>query len=49
MFAKIEVYELHQVFTFIKKNPNLSLPKYVFFFNSCYCGKNCFQYFVNVY
>ncbi len=32
-----------------KKNPNLSLPKHVFFFNSCFCGENCFQYFVNVY
>jgi len=32
-----------------KKNPNLSLPKHVFFFNSCCCGENCFQYFVNVY
>ncbi len=32
-----------------KKNPNLSLPKHVFFFNYCCCGENCFQYFVNVY
>ncbi len=32
-----------------KKNSNLSFPKHVFFFNSCYCGENCFQYFVNVY
>ncbi len=32
-----------------KKNLNLSLPKHVFFFNFCYCGENCFQYFVNVY
>jgi hypothetical protein len=32
-----------------KKNPNLSLPKHVFFFNFCCCGENCFQYFVNVY
>ncbi len=32
-----------------KNNPNLSLPKHVFFFNSYYCGENCFQYFVNVY
>ncbi len=31
------------------KNLNLALPKYVFFFNYCCCGKNCFQYFVNVY
>ncbi len=43
MFVKIEVFEPHQVFT------NLSLPKHVFFFNSCCCGENCFQYFVNVY
>ncbi len=32
-----------------KKNPNLSLPKHVFFFNSYCCGENCFQYFLNVY
>ncbi len=32
-----------------KKNPNLSLPKLFFFFNSYCCGENCFQYFVNVY
>ncbi len=32
-----------------KKNPNLSLPKHVFFFNFCCCRENCFQYFVNVY
>jgi len=32
-----------------KKNPNFSLPKHVFFFNSCCCGENCFQYFENEY
>ncbi len=32
-----------------KKNSNLSLPKHVFFFNSCCCGENYFQYFINVY
>ncbi len=32
-----------------KKNPNLSLPKHVFFFNFCCCGENCSQYFINVY
>ncbi len=30
-------------------NPNFSLPKHVFFFNSYCCGKNCLWYFVNVY
>jgi hypothetical protein len=32
-----------------KKNPNLFMPKHVFFFNSYCCGEDCFQYFVNVY
>ncbi len=31
-----------------KKNHNFSLPKHIFFFNSC-CEEKSFQYFINVY
>jgi hypothetical protein len=47
MFAKIEVCEMPKCSLVYKKNLNFSLPKHVFFFNSCCCGG--FQYFVNVY